>query len=106
MKKITAPLLIFIVLIAATTAIGCKRKVSPSVMQDRLKSSMLDYLQHQSTYDSTKVRFEVLDVTYSTETRVYNCEFKVRLILPGGKDTVGIMTGTVSKDFSTVHRTF
>jgi hypothetical protein len=98
--------LLFVIFIVGMIAIGCERKVSPSVLQDRLKSSMLNYLEHQSTYDSTKVRFEVQDVTYSEEAKLYNCEFKVRLLLPAGKDTVGIMTGTVSKDFSTVHRTF
>jgi hypothetical protein len=86
-------------------SISCERKVSSSVLEDRLKNSMLDYLQHQSTYDSTKIKFEVLDVTYSEEPKLYNCEFRVKLLLPG-KDTIGIMTGTVTKDFSTVHRTF
>lgn len=97
---------LFVILIVGMTAFSCERKVSPSVLQARLKSSMLDYLEHQSTYDSTKVRFEVQEVTFSEEAKLYNCEFKVRLILPAGKDTVGIMTGTISKDFSTVHRTF
>ncbi|MHA4811914.1 hypothetical protein ACX0G9_27710 [Flavitalea flava] len=93
--------------IAGLFAIGCKRKLSPAEgkeqLQEHLKSSMLTYLQHENGYDSTRERFEVLDVTYYEDHHFYICEFTVRL-LQKGRDTSGIMTGTVSKDFLTVRR--
>jgi len=82
---------------------GCKRKLSPSELQGELKKTMLNYLQHQESFDSSRMKFEVLDVIYFEDVKVYDCEFKVRLI-QNGHDTTGMMTGTISKDFSVVHR--
>lgn len=96
---------IMILTLFLLTGVACKRPLSRTVLQDKLKNAMQDYLQHQRSEDSLKVKFEVLDVTWSEEAQLYNCEFKVRLIMPA-KDTIGIMTGTISKDFATIHRTF
>jgi hypothetical protein len=96
MKKILCLLLI-------TLCFGCKRAHSPEELQQRLKKTMLTYLQSGKGYDSTKMEFDMLDVTYYEDAKFYTCEFKVRLHQKAG-DTTGIMMGVISKDFSTVTR--
>ena len=86
-------------------ALSCMRKTPPVSIPQQLKSAWLSYLERQPNYDSTRVRFEVKDVYYFTDTAAYICQFKVRMQVPSRHlDTVGMMTGTVSKDFTTVHR--
>jgi hypothetical protein len=85
--------------------IACRRKAAPDNVPAELKKAMLSYLEKQPNYDSTRVRFEVRDVYFYNDTALYRCQFKVRMIIPSkGIDTIGMMTGTVSKDFSVVHR--
>ena len=80
--------------------------------QDNLKEAWLNFLQHGRNFDSTKAKFEVLKVTYFedsayADSAYYICEFKVRLKIPSQNlDTVGIMHGTVSKDFFIIHRKY
>jgi hypothetical protein len=92
-----------LLLLVLVTGFACKRKLSPSELQGELKKAMLTFLQQQKGYDSTTMKFEVQDVTYYEDVKMYDCEFKVRLT-QNGHDTTGIMTGTVSKDFSKVSR--
>jgi nitrate/nitrite-specific signal transduction histidine kinase len=82
---------------------ACKRKLTPSELQTELKKAMLNYLQNQQGYDSSTIRFDVMDVSYFEDVKVYDCEFKVKLT-QNGHDTTGIMTSTISKDFSKVKR--
>ena len=85
--------------------IACKRKPATADVPAELKKAMLSYLEKQPNYDSTRVRFEVRDVYFFADTSLYRCQFKVRMIVPSkGIDTIGMMSGTVSKDFSVVHR--
>src|SRR5579864_9087327 len=85
--------------------ISCARKTPPVDVPASLKSAWLTYLQHQPNYDSTRVRFEVKDVAFFADTAAYICQFKVRMVVPSkNQDTVGMMSGTVSKDFAVVHR--
>jgi hypothetical protein len=92
-----------VLLLVLVSGLACKRKLSPSELQGELKKAMLTFLQSQKGYDSTTMKFEVQDVTYFEDIKMYDCEFKVRLT-QNGHDTTGIMTGTVSKDFSKVAR--
>jgi hypothetical protein len=85
--------------------ISCARKIPPVDVPASLKSAWLTYLKHQPNYDSTRVRFEVKDVYFFPDTAAYICRFKVRMQVPSRNiDTVGMMSGTVSKDFTVVHR--
>jgi hypothetical protein len=86
-------------------AISCARKIPPADVPTSLKAAWLTYLKHQPNYDSTLVRFEVKDVYFFADTAAYICRFKVRMQVPSKNiDTVGMMGGTVSKDFAIVHR--
>jgi hypothetical protein len=86
-------------------ALSCIRKTPTATIPEQLKSAWLTYLKHQPNYDSSRVRFEVKDVYYFTDTAAYICQFRVRMQVPAKNlDTVGMMAGTVSKDFTIVHR--
>ncbi len=83
----------------------CKRPLPPDATGDNLKNAWLTYLQHQPNYDSTRVKFEVVNAAYFNDPKYYICTFKVRMKVPSRAiDTVGTMTGTVSHDFLVVHR--
>jgi hypothetical protein len=85
--------------------ISCARKIPPADLPTSLKSAWFSYLKHQPNYDSTRVRFEVKEVYYFADTAAYLCRFKVRMQVPSKNiDTVGMMSGTVSKDFTVVRR--
>jgi hypothetical protein len=84
---------------------ACKLKSDPNEIPNHLKQVMQTFLRQERAPDSAKVKFEVLDVMYFEQPKFYNCEFKVRMNIDG-KDTIGIMTGTITKDFTTVHRTY
>jgi hypothetical protein len=87
--------------------IACKRNLSPQQTQDNLKQAWLSFLQHGPHFDSSKAKFEIVNLTYFEDSAFYVCEFKVRLKIPSqGIDTLGIMNGTISKDFSDVHRKY
>lgn len=87
--------------------ISCARKPTPEDIRDHLKTVWLTHLKSQPNYDSTRTHFEIKDVYFFADTNVYICQFKVRMQVPAKKiDTVGMMDGTVSKDFARVHRTF
>lgn len=87
-------------------AVACRRTIPKVNVPLELKKAMLTYLQRQPNYDSTRVHFEVRDVYYYADTNFYRCEFKVHMVVPSSHvDTTGMMDGTVSKDFKTVHRT-
>jgi hypothetical protein len=85
--------------------VSCKRALSPQQLQDNLKHAWLTYLQKAPHFDTTRTKFEVMEVTYFEDSTFYVCEFKVRMKVPSqGVDTVGIMNGTISKDFSSAYR--
>lgn len=62
---------------------------------------MTRQLQQNNT-GSNSPHFDVLDVEWFEEPTYYRCEFKVKMTLPNGMDTTGIMKKKVSKDFYTV----
>ena len=63
---------------------------------------MQEYLNDEA---KAGVVFKVKDVNYYPEkaTKSYDCEFHVDMN-QSGKDTVGLMTATISNDFKKVER--
>jgi hypothetical protein len=87
--------------------ISCAQKPSSEAIREQLKTAWLNHLKSEPNYDSTRVHFEIKDVYFFADTNAYICQFKVRMQVPAKKiDTVGMMDGTVSKDFSRIHRTY
>lgn len=84
---------------------SCKRSLSASEVRKGLSEAMLTYLWTDHNKDTSKVKYEILDVNYFEDKTFYECEYKVHMhIIPTGYDTVGTMTARVSKDFSQVKR--
>ncbi len=68
---------------------------------------MAHYLNNQPATDSSKAKFEVLDVNFFEGTNGYICAFKVSMKEQSRgqiQDTVGMMNANVSKDYKTVLR--
>lgn len=65
---------------------------------------MSAYLYKQVNNDSSKVKYQVNDVSYFAEKKLYTCDFKVRMIVTGKIDTMGIMRAYISKDFKEITR--
>jgi hypothetical protein len=91
--------------------VACKKKFSPQQTQDNLDKAWLTFLKNGPHTDTTRVKFQIIEVAYfqdsTVDTAYYLCQFKVRMIIPSqGIDTVGIMNGTISKDFSIIHRKY
>jgi len=87
--------------------VACKKKFSPHQTQDVLKRAWLNFLEKGPNFDSTVDKFEVLDVSYYEDSTLYLCEFKVRMKIPSQHiDTIGMMNGTISRDFTVVHRKY
>ena len=88
-------------------AMACARKIPAADIPGELKTTWLTYLKHEPNIDTNRVRFEIKDVYFYADTAAYICQFKVRMQVPSErKDTVGMMGGTISKDFTVVHRTY
>lgn len=86
---------------------ACVRKTHSSDVREDLKSAWLTYLKRQPNIDSNKVKFEIKDIYFFADTAAYICQFKVRVQNPTTRfDTTGMMGGTISKDFSVVHRRY
>jgi hypothetical protein len=86
-------------------SLACKRRLSREEVGTELKKAMLAHLENAPNFDTGKVHIKVLDVTYFEGTKVYNCEFRVSMKIPGrGLDTVGVMTANISKTFDSVYR--
>lgn len=87
---------------------SCKNETKPEDVEEKLKTSMLNFLYEKIAHnDSSKVKYKIVgDVAYYDDklTNYYDCEFKVRMSLPGRKDTIGTMGAYISKDFKTVKR--
>jgi len=102
-KQIGTMKYIFILLVLFALGTGCKRKVlSGPELQNKLIETMQAYLNSEA---KPGAEFKVKDVNYYPEkaTKSYDCEFHVDMKL-NGKDTVGIMTATISNDFKRVER--
>lgn len=88
---------------------SCVKKPTKNEVESDLKAAMGLYLNHQPKIDTSKVKFDVLTVTYYEASKGYICEFKVNMKqkMPDRLlDTTGFMNANVSKDFKTVSRKF
>jgi hypothetical protein len=63
---------------------------------------MSQQLEKQQRSNSPHPHFDVLDVVWFEDSAFYLCDFTVKMTLPNGQDTTGIMKKKVSRDFSTV----
>ena len=78
-------------------------------IQESLKTTMEMYLNHGPRIDTSRVKFNVLEVTFFEDTAVYICDFKVHLKekrIDRVIDTTGSMSARISKDFKIVTRTY
>jgi len=92
----------FLLLIALGSGLSCKRKLSPAEVKVNLEKAMANYLKKEQEDLSSTLRFEMVDVDYFEDREFYDCEFKVRLLRDGGKDTTGVIKSKITKDFSKV----
>jgi hypothetical protein len=85
--------------------IACKRAHTRADVQNELSNAMLTFLWSDNHKDTSKTKFQILDVNYYEDSTFYECEYKVHMhIIPTGFDTTGMMTARVSKDFKRVRR--
>jgi hypothetical protein len=88
---------------------SCLKRTSKKELEDNLKTTMGLYLNHQPQIDTSRVHFEVLDVSFFEEKTDYLCEFKVNMKEKNNnqiKDTTGTMSAAISKDLKVVTRKF
>ena len=91
-------------LLVILLGISCKRALSPAEVKDNLEKAMAAKLIQEQGGDTTRLKFQIMDVNYFEDKDFYECEFQVRLFRQGGGDTTGIIRGRVSKDFSKVNK--
>jgi hypothetical protein len=86
---------------------SCLKKDNRKQTEENLKTAMDLYLNHQPKIDTSRVKFNVLEVTFFDGKLGYICNFKVNMkekrdsILT---DTTGYMNANISKDFKNVSR--
>jgi hypothetical protein len=94
-------------LLAGIFLFSCLKKPAKDEVENNLKKAMGLYLNHRPQIDTSKVKFDVLTVTFFEEPKQYICEFKVNMKqqMPDRSiDTVGYMNANISKDFKVVSR--
>lgn len=85
---------------------SCSRQPGPDEIRTNLSEAMIRYLYTTVNNDSSQVKFRTEEVIYYEDVKYYDCEFKVRMLPAGGKDTLGSMRAFISKDFKEVKRTY
>jgi hypothetical protein len=88
---------------------SCVKKTTRKETEESLKTAMDLYLNHQPKIDTSKVKFNVLEVIYFEDKSIYICNFKVHMKARNNDqiiDTTGAMRARISKDFRTVSRTY
>jgi len=80
----------------------CHRKMSRAEIKEHLEKAMAQHLENRQPTDASHPKFEVLDVEWYQEAKLFRCEFKVKMTLPDGKDTTGFMKQNIPLDFSKV----
>jgi len=63
---------------------------------------MSHQLEKQQSSNDPHPRFDVLDVAWFEDSAFYLCEFTVKMTLPNGQDTTGVMKKKISKDFNSI----
>ena len=86
---------------------SCLKKDSRKQTEANLKTAMDVYLNHQRQIDTSRVKFNVLEVTFFEGKMGYICNFKVNMKEKRDSnlmDTTGFMNANISKDFKEVSR--
>ena len=92
---------LFYFLLMLTWISGCKQKESAKeLVEKNLIHAMEENLNSAAPAGT---RFTVKDVVYYEEEKIYVCEFHVQMKSPD-KDTAGVMTADVTRDFAKVFR--
>ncbi|MEN9685878.1 MAG: hypothetical protein RLZZ28_1664 [Bacteroidota bacterium] len=94
---------LFFVTAFLTLLLACTGKEKPGEVEAHLKKAMTNFLYEKVNFDSSRVKYEVTAVNYFADDGFYQCDFIVRMRLPG-KDTTGSMKARVARDFSKVVR--
>lgn len=97
----------FVVILLGFLLFSCAKKISKKDVEESLKSSMGLYLNHQPRIDTSRVKFNVLEVIYFEDKTFYLCNFKVNMKEKRVNqifDTTGTMSARISKDFKNVSR--
>jgi len=85
-----------------------KRNMTREDTEQKIKKdAMLNNLYSAVQFDSSKVKYSVLQVIFYDDVvfNQYDCEFKVHMIKPP-LDTIGTMKAYISRDFQTVRRVY
>jgi hypothetical protein len=101
--------LFFLAVFCGLLLFSCLKKVGKKELEENLKSAMGLYLNHQRHIDTSRVKFQVLDVVYFEDKTEYICRFQVNMKEKTAdmiKDTIGTMSAKISKDFKTVSRNY
>jgi hypothetical protein len=86
---------------------SCLKKENRKQTEENLKTAMDLYLNHQPKIDTSRVKFNVLEVTFFEGKLGYICNFKVNMREKRDSlltDTTGYMNANISKDFKDVSR--
>lgn len=91
---------VFLLLVFA----ACRHKqMTQDQVKEQLEKAWTRHLQQHKSSNNPQPHFDVEDVIYYEDSTFYLCQFKVKMTLPGGQDTTGIMQGKVARDFSTTY---
>ena len=96
------------ILLLLSFAFACKRTPTPETppqIQTKLKAAMTNFLYKQVKYDSSVVKYHILEVYYYEEATFYRCQFKVHE-QERHFDTTGMMGATISKDTAKIVRLY
>jgi hypothetical protein len=96
-----------IALLGCICVVSCIKKDSRKQTEENLKTAMDLYLNHQPKIDTSRVKFNVLEVTFFEGKLGYICDFKVNMKERRDSiitDTTGYMNANISKDFKEVSR--
>lgn len=97
----------FLFLLGMFFFISCIKKDGPKQIEENLKASMELSLNHNPRIDTSRVKFKVLEVSYFEAPKGFICEFKVNMKEKTNgvlKDTTGMMSANISKDYKNVTR--
>jgi hypothetical protein len=100
---------IILIFFAGILFFSCVKKTTRKETEESLKTAMGLYLNHQPKVDTSKVKFNVLEVIYFEDKSVYVCNFKVNMKAMKDDhllDTTGAMSARISKDFRNVSRIY
>ena len=84
------------------SVMACRRKTPSEDLKTQLEKALSRQLDQQQSPNRPHPHFDVLGVTWSEDSTFYRCNFTVKMTMPDGKDTTGIMKKKVSRDFNTV----